>query len=212
MIVFVSNGMHFNPPKKCVYAGIAYTCIYINWMFVSCYMLLDYCIFMAADCDECGHFFVSEMKLQRRQAPSYQASSAFSAHSSTMDNYPILVSHSDFNPDSKDLVQCPHCQVIISSLAMKQHIAHYHSGVMPVRCLQCGKGFFSVSGLKHHVLIHKGMKFRCPICDTTFTQKSKVKRHLKNVHGSLPCVSCSGIFQIGSDYDQHVLNCHEPLQ
>lgn len=151
-------------------------------------------------------FLLSDLNLQAQQGDNFQASTAGVAHSSSRSAHPFLLPYSAVDPG--DFTRCPHCHLVTSSADIKQHISHYHGNQMPVQCSQCGKGFFSVSGLKHHMLIHKGLRFRCPICDATFTQKSKVKRHLKGVHGCLPCVSCSGTFQIGLEYDQHVLNCH----
>ncbi|XP_059151174.1 zinc finger and BTB domain-containing protein 17-like isoform X10 [Physella acuta] len=103
---------------------------------------------------------------------------------------------------------CPHCRVVLPAALLSKHVAEIHGAEeKPFQCRVCGKGFLSISGLNHHKLHHTGQKFMCPICDTTFTQKGKVKRHLKNIHGCLPCSSCQGLFRIGPEFEQHVLYC-----
>ncbi|GFN80579.1 Zinc finger protein 18 [Plakobranchus ocellatus] len=104
--------------------------------------------------------------------------------------------------------QCSLCHTILpSSAGFKQHMSEFHGNFMPVQCSLCGKGFQSISGLNHHKLIHMGQKFRCSICEKTFTQKSKVKRHLITIHRCQPCQYCDGIFRIGQEYDHHIISC-----
>ncbi|CAL1530104.1 unnamed protein product [Lymnaea stagnalis] len=107
----------------------------------------------------------------------------------------------------QDHLPCPHCKAEFSSSTLRQHLSQIHGHDMPFQCTLCGKGFYSVSGLNHHKRKHAGQTFLCPICDTTFTQKSKVKRHLRSIHGCIPCSTCPGIFRVGQEYDLHVLCC-----
>ncbi|KAK7011012.1 myoneurin-like isoform X3 [Biomphalaria glabrata] len=107
----------------------------------------------------------------------------------------------------KDISRCRHCNIELFAANLKKHLSEAHGYNMPFHCSLCGKGFLSTSGLYHHKRNHAGQKFRCPICDVTFTQKSKVKRHLISIHGCMPCSTCDGVYPTGSEYDQHVLHC-----
>ena len=92
----------------------------------------------------------------------------------------------------------------------------YHHMGMKYRyeCRTCGKGYMHMYSLTRHELTHQGTgkHFLCPICDTTFTQKSSIKTHLKAVHKSKQCINCSDIFPIGDTYDLHVRQCILPIQ
>lgn len=79
---------------------------------------------------------------------------------------------------------------------------------LPYRCSICNKGYRSHFGLYHHKQhVHEKKSFPCPICESRFTQKGKVKRHLNTVHKVAVCLNCSSILKLGADYNQHVLYC-----
>lgn len=51
------------------------------------------------------------------------------------------------------------------------------------RCSDCGKEYRSHGGLfLHKQHVHDRMTFPCPVCESRFTQRGKVNRHLKTVH------------------------------
>lgn len=55
--------------------------------------------------------------------------------------------------------------------------------------------------------VHEGKTFMCPLCDTKFTRKGTVTRHMKGVHGSVQCVNCETIVRLGEEFGQHILHC-----
>ncbi|XP_059151170.1 zinc finger protein 236-like isoform X7 [Physella acuta] len=102
---------------------------------------------------------------------------------------------------------CPKCKIDMPAVLLKKHLEEFHGQRKIFQCDQCGRGFFSSTGLSLHQERHLGKKFMCPICDSSFTQKGKIKRHLQNIHGCTPCSTCSGIFPTGPEFNQHVLQC-----
>lgn len=108
----------------------------------------------------------------------------------------------------RSVVQCPYCvKVLLDQQILKTHISQEHGNAMPYPCSLCGKGYLSQMGLNHHMQRHKGQTFSCPVCDSKFTQKYSVIKHLKNVHMSSRCNTCSLVFKIGPEFNQHILFC-----
>ncbi|XP_013073708.2 zinc finger and BTB domain-containing protein 17-like isoform X15 [Biomphalaria glabrata] len=89
---------------------------------------------------------------------------------------------------------------------LTKHVQLEHQDT-PFSCHVCGKCYSTLTGLKHHMEKHEGVVFTCPICDAKFTRKGSVKNHLKSLHKSSQCSTCNGIFYIGPEYTQHILNC-----
>lgn len=105
---------------------------------------------------------------------------------------------------------CPYCPTVCPSrVGLQNHVLTYHGDCLPFVCSLCGKGYKSQCGLDLHLQVHEGRSFPCPIdvCPARFSQKSKVKRHLQNVHHAAQCSSCSGVFDGGREYNKHVLAC-----
>lgn len=99
-------------------------------------------------------------------------------------------------------------QSSFSSFQPVGHIAHSNEFLLPYRCHICNKGYRSHFGLYHHKQhVHEQKTFPCPICQSKFTQKGKVKRHLNTVHKVAVCTTCCSILKLGADYNQHVLYC-----
>ncbi|XP_013073706.2 GDNF-inducible zinc finger protein 1-like isoform X12 [Biomphalaria glabrata] len=115
-------------------------------------------------------------------------------------------SHSTFS--SSGSLGCPYCsQVFSCDYYLKSHLSDVHGSMMPFTCRLCGKGYLSQRGLIHHKHAHFGKKFMCPVCGKRFTQKFTSKTHLRNIHNSTQCSMCLLVFQLGTEYDQHVASC-----
>ncbi|KAK3762449.1 hypothetical protein RRG08_009838 [Elysia crispata] len=61
----------------------------------------------------------------------------------------------------------------------QEHMANVHQKFMPYMCSLCGKCYGSQSGLSLHMQAHDGKTYVCPVCDSKFSQKSTMKRHMK---------------------------------
>ncbi|GFR98416.1 zinc finger protein 987 [Elysia marginata] len=103
---------------------------------------------------------------------------------------------------------CQECGIDFDdALNFQQHMITVHDRHMPHMCTICRRCYGSSTGLRHHLRLHYGKVFTCPVCDATFSQSSSMKRHLKSAHISNQCPNCQGVFKIGDDYNAHVLNC-----
>ncbi|GFR98408.1 zinc finger protein 574 [Elysia marginata] len=143
--------------------------------------------------------------LVRHQGSSRQLQSArnFStkSHNQHATNPPQLLSN-DMERPSCSL--CGH--TFFDRVQLQAHMEMQHRDTL-LKCSLCGKGYKSYQGLQYHMERHKGTSFPCPVCDSRLSSKSKVKRHLLQVHNCIPCASCSQIFPSGPQFTQHVLNC-----
>ena len=112
--------------------------------------------------------------------------------------------HAPYSTESTSCSLCGHH--FLSRLQLQIHTATEHKDSL-IKCSLCGKGYRSYQGLQYHMERHKGTTFPCPVCDSRLSSKSKVKRHLLQMHNCIPCATCSQIFPSGPLYTQHVLNC-----
>lgn len=87
------------------------------------------------------------------------------------------------------------------------HTSHCRRQAGVYTCSLCGKNYSTSTGLRHHIQTHEGRSFMCPICDSRFTRKGTVKRHMRAVHSSDQCVSCSAILRLGDEFNQHMIHC-----
>lgn len=147
----------------------------------------------------------------RRQRPSLQHRDSFSTPSNHESNTLCNRRGSSVyqgKPKLGPLIPCPHCpELLLDDFCLKSHISRFHGHLMHYTCSLCGKGYQTSMGLRYHMQAHQGQIFACPICDCKLTRKFSLKMHLRNVHNSSKCSSCSGIFTLGVDYESHVLNC-----
>uniref|UniRef100_A0A2C9K8B0 C2H2-type domain-containing protein n=2 Tax=Biomphalaria glabrata TaxID=6526 RepID=A0A2C9K8B0_BIOGL len=80
-------------------------------------------------------------------------------------------------------LQCPKCsENFLTSSLLRTHLSQAHGQDLPYTCTQCGKGYYSSSGLYRHIRVHKGTLIMCPLCESKFTQRSTLKRHLIRFH------------------------------
>lgn len=106
-------------------------------------------------------------------------------------------------------LSCRHCSAVFENyFDLTAHTSESHKIEMPFTCTVCGKGYLSTTGLNLHMETHSGKSYMCPICDSKFTQKGTIKMHLRGIHHMAQCSSCSSVFRLGPEYNQHVLHCH----
>ncbi|XP_013073712.2 myoneurin-like isoform X18 [Biomphalaria glabrata] len=100
-------------------------------------------------------------------------------------------------------------KVFGSNRLMEDYVDTYRQNPdKPYWCQMCNKGFQSLTGFQLHMQAHQGRKFMCTICDARFNQKVHLKTHLRGIHRAAQCIQCSGVFNLGEEYHQHVLNCN----
>ena len=80
--------------------------------------------------------------------------------------------------------KCNICHTTFNSIARKNiHIARVHEGRKPFKCNQCNYCCASNQQLTNHFTsVHEGIRIKCEICDTVFTTKGNLNKHMRNLH------------------------------
>ncbi|BFY97625.1 hypothetical protein BsWGS_00665 [Bradybaena similaris] len=107
-------------------------------------------------------------------------------------------------------VKCSFCDCTLETRSMFQkHMneCHREKNALPFTCSMCQKGFFSLTGLKHHIEAHGGRQFVCNVCDARFQHKHNLKRHVLGVHKLRECPECNITVADGTEYYLHVQQC-----
>ncbi|XP_059151178.1 zinc finger and BTB domain-containing protein 17-like isoform X14 [Physella acuta] len=139
----------------------------------------------------------------------------------TMEEPPVRPKQTKPKRPAGPWFQCSQCPIKSPSLtALSAHRKKHHPvnpeafspagqdpGGLPFVCSICGKGYHTSMGLLYHMHAHEGRSYPCPVCSSRLSQKSSVRTHLKKVHEVAQCITCSGIFKLGQEYNQHVLHC-----
>ena len=103
--------------------------------------------------------------------------------------------------------QCPSCpSTFYEKCELKAHISASHGDQMPFCCQLCGKGYLSRRGLNHHILLHKGQVFSCPICSQKTNRKDNMNAHLRRMHKSEQCSKCMQVFPL-AEFHLHIAAC-----
>lgn len=152
---------------------------------------------------ESKYIFFSGKHFRGRRAPSTSSRLSY-------DYFDTLSVSSNLNRAGATVqrLQCPNCLEMLND---ETSLAHHFSQCQKVTgsyvCSLCSKVYSTTTGLKHHMEVHEGKTFMCPICDSKFTRKGTVKTHMRAVHDSAQCLNCAAILRLGNEFNQHVIHC-----
>jgi len=80
--------------------------------------------------------------------------------------------------------RCMECGKYYSSVTTLRVHTDMHKGLYPYHCQYCGQGFAATNNLKGHLAKHTGVKaFMCHICKKKFTYGQVLKEHMRKQHG-----------------------------
>ncbi|XP_045489683.1 zinc finger protein 569-like [Pieris rapae] len=102
--------------------------------------------------------------------------------------------------------ECIECHKIVSKNNIDYHMA-VHTGLKPVQCLYCGKGFINTSQRLRHSRVHTQYRpYKCEICDQAFPQNIDLQRHIFSKHSShrYECDTCGKRFKQKNSLAMHI--------
>lgn len=156
-----------------------------------------------------GSSFARRTQLHHfKKRQNYLYESSHSDHSRSLHDTPADQGSLDFYKDTS--IQCIFCDCRLDTRAMYQkHMneCHREKNALPFSCSMCQKGFFSLTGLKHHIEAHNGRQFVCAICDAKFQHKHNLKRHVLGVHKLKECPNCAITLPAGLEFNSHLMTC-----
>ncbi|CAH0555155.1 unnamed protein product [Brassicogethes aeneus] len=80
-------------------------------------------------------------------------------------------------------LECPTCQKLFKTPeGIQKHQRFVHNKERLISCPKCIKQFICPADLKAHFNIHEGVRFKCDHCDSTFSNISNKKKHIKKYH------------------------------
>eukprot|EP01083_Nonionella_stella_P096852 272305_1 len=101
-----------------------------------------------------------------------------------------LKMHERLHSNTTELASCAFCGMKFTHPSnLRKHIKHFHAhhdGPKPFVCKHCKKRFDRKESLQKHFQVHlkptDRKRHHCEECDTFFTLKSNLGKHLKKFH------------------------------
>ena len=127
----------------------------------------------------------------------------------------ILRDHIKIIHMKKIYKQCSLCELKFpTEAALKLHINIIHSAVSKkLPCNQCGKTFGTSFKVKTHIRLTHGDPFICQLCGNSYTRKTGLLNHEKDIHGlncalKLFCDSCGKSYNSRKRLKDHMWLIH----
>lgn len=75
-------------------------------------------------------------------------------------------------------------------------------------CNDCEKSYKLAKFLEHHInkCHSKGKIFKCPRCDSDFSDERTLTSHMQNIHDGFPCSQCEKTYKSKEALQLHVFN------
>lgn len=94
--------------------------------------------------------------------------------------------------------KCQACdKTFVHQNAMMIHMKRHHLVERPHKCSECGKGFFSTSELRAHMVKHTGEReYKCDVCLKSYARKWTLREHMR-IHADdrkFKCEHCGQAF------------------
>ena len=171
-------------------------------------------------CNHCGLSCPTKSKLERHikyfhDEPAYQCDICKKKfRQEKMYHKHIATDIHDENGDW----HCEICDFITNSRSkLNVHRKYVHENRRMFKCEKCPAAYPDTSKLEMHVQnIHEGVRFKCDLCDESFTLKKNVGRHKKRKHTKkrilFKCEHCCNEFVSNYVLKQHSKTCQSKLQ
>ncbi|KAI0229282.1 hypothetical protein LSAT2_020300 [Lamellibrachia satsuma] len=84
---------------------------------------------------------------------------------------------------SRSALQCIQCGKSFHSVSGLKLHKNLHKGLYRYKCHFCGRGFSGTTNLRGHMVKHTGIKeFRCSICLKEYSYAHELRRHVRQHH------------------------------
>lgn len=145
-------------------------------------------------CENCGRSFRSETESSRHICKHYSCDNC----EMTFLRERNLKFHKRIH-DGQTVYSCDECEGLFGSRKrLTAHKSVTHTDHRNWKCGECPKAFKSSSGLKQHILSHRGEKpMKCDICDAHFKTKAHLNTHAMIHNNEFPyeCDKCGNKFR-----------------
>ncbi|XP_044767016.1 zinc finger protein OZF-like isoform X12 [Coccinella septempunctata] len=166
-----------------------------------------------ATCEYCGAGFVTKQQYQNHVGSKHgQSSHVCDICNRSCYDKAALQSHRARHEEGYETNPKHKCKLCDKSFLQEKSLKHHHlrihsNGGQKYICDNCGKRLSSMTSLRDHQLIHKGLKpLQCPECDKSFALKTTLNLHLRTHSGERPykCQDCGKSFTQRSSFKTHL--------
>ena len=87
--------------------------------------------------------------------------------------------------------KCKDCHKIYAyNKNLRLHVSTVHKGVKKYTCSKCDKSFGQKIHLVLHEDVHKGIRYKCDHCDSTYSSRRALRRHFFEKHARREAFKC----------------------
>ena len=184
------------------------------------------------NCDICKQSFSCKQNLEKHIETVHEGLKKFKCNFENCDKAFSHKSHLQQHKTSvHDKIRRYNCDKCDSKFykndSLKRHLIvvhnqrpckNYFTAWSNLKCSTCNKVYRDTSEFKNHILTqHEGYRFDCPYCDTVFSWKNTLNRHIRINHqegrkARYPCDMCKNSFTALSNLTHHKKRVHEDFK
>lgn len=82
-------------------------------------------------------------------------------------------------------------------------------------CHLCGKNYYTDSGFRHHMVMHRDPNFFCHLCGRYFHESQNLRKHISTVHSDerpFQCHMCGMNYKRRDVLQEHIKRVHDGIK